>query len=171
MWKRIGGRLVGSMAVLSAGVVLLGYAAGVGGQGVADEATPAGTPCVPAATPRANVVECVPVGLGTPFAGDGLVVTLVAGAAQAGPVDLIVEVRDAAGEPVEDAMVTVRTRHIDMDHGVSTDEAVHQGEGRYLAKRVSMGMGGNWEAEVVIARDGEPDMVVIFRVVLDGPAH
>ncbi|MGH2535286.1 MAG: FixH family protein [Thermomicrobiales bacterium] len=134
-------------------------------------ATPAATPCVPVATPLATIGDCVPVGLGTPVVGDDLVVTLIAGSTKAGPVDLILVVRDAAGEAVEDATVEVRTRHIDMDHGVSTDKAVHQGDGRYLAERVSMGMGGNWEAEIVVRREGEPDVAVIFHVKLVGPTH
>ncbi|MGH2559986.1 MAG: FixH family protein [Thermomicrobiales bacterium] len=167
----LSGRWLLMPGVVCVGLVLLALSPAGDNDVAADMASPAATPCVPVATPEANVTTCAPVGWGTPVAGDGLVVTLTADSTNAGPVDLILEVRDATGKPVEDAIVEVRTRHIDMDHGVSTDEAVHQGEGRYLAERVSMGMGGNWEAEIVVTREGQPDVVMTFLVKLGGPSH
>lgn len=170
MHVRLSGRWQ-ALALACASFALLVLSSASESRVVADDATPAATPCAAVASPEANVIACAPVGLGTPVVGDGLVVTLVAGSTTAGPVDLIVEVRDAEGEPVEDATVEVRTRHLDMDHGVSTDEAVHQGNGRYLAEGVSMGMGGHWQAEVHITREGHAEVMATFLVELAGPTH
>jgi len=150
---------------------ILTFAASATSPSAVQTSTPAGTPCVPIATPAPVVDACVAAGLGTPVSGDDLVVELTAASTKAGPIDLIVEIRDRAGTPVEDATVEIRTRHIEMDHGVSTDEAVHQGNGRYLAERVSMGMGGTWQAEIQIAREGRLVVVVTFVVTLSGLSH
>ncbi len=88
----------------------------------------------------------------------------------AGPVDITVEVMDADGRPVTDAVVTAETQHLEMNHGESVNDAVPVAPGRYLAERVSMGMGGTWQAEVLIDRPGEDQVVVPFLVLLEGPA-
>ncbi len=118
------------------------------------------TPC-PTETTVAEV--------GTPIAVAGLSVTLLADELEAGPVDLTVEVADTAGRPVRGARVTIATQHLEMNHGVETDEAEAVGPGRYVAERVGMGMGGTWQADVTIARRGEAPVTVTFRVVLEGP--
>ncbi len=118
------------------------------------------TPC-PAGTPVAEV--------GTPMVVAGLSVTLLADELEAGPVDLTVEVADGAGRPVRGATVMIDTQHLEMNHGVETDEAEAVGPGSYVAERVGMGMGGTWQADVTIARRGEAPVTVTFLLVLEGP--
>ncbi len=124
-------------------------------------ASPAGvaTPCLP---------EHVVAGVGTPRVEAGLSVTLRADELEAGPVDLTVEVEDAAGRPVTGATVRIETQHLEMNHGVSTDEAAAEVPGRFVAERVGMGMGGTWQADVTIERPDEPPVTVTFLLVLEG---
>ncbi|MEA2595039.1 MAG: YtkA-like [Thermomicrobiales bacterium] len=119
-------------------------------------------------TPTAAVV-CTETGLGTPVAVDGLRVTLTAAQSKAGPVDLTVDVRDSAGQPVDDASVLVLNQHLEMNHGISITEAVHTDSGRYQAEQVPMGMGGHWQVEVQVARPGEPPVAAVFEITLAGP--
>lgn len=108
-------------------------------------------------------------GVGTPLVEAGLSVTLRVDELKAGPVDLTIEVADAAGRPVSGATVTIATQHLEMNHGVSTNEAEAAAPGRYVAERVAMGMGGTWQAEVTLEQPGEAPVEVTFRVVLEGP--
>ncbi|MFP5371530.1 MAG: copper chaperone PCu(A)C [Actinomycetes bacterium] len=112
-----------------------------------------------------------PATLGTPVTAGGLSVVLTADGDTAGPRDLTVIVTGEDGEPVTDATVTISTNSLEMDHGVSTSETEMVEPGRYLADRVSMGMGGDWNAKVSIARPGAEAVVVEFVVTLDGPRH
>jgi len=107
--------------------------------------------------------------VGTPLVEAGLSVTLTADELRAGPVDLTIEVVDAAGRPVTGARVTIATQHLGMNHGVSTNEAEAVAPGRYVAERVAMGMGGTWQAGVTVEQPGEMPVEVTFRVVLEGP--
>ena len=77
--------------------------------------------------------------------------------------------RDAADEPVAGATVAVRTQSLEMDHGVRTTEATAVGPGRYVAVGIPMGMAGDWEVEVGVARGGAPPAVFVFVLTLDGP--
>jgi hypothetical protein len=129
-----------------------------------------GTPATPAAlgTPTAAVV-CTETGLGTPVAADGLRITLTAAQDKAGPVDLTVDIVDDTGAPVDDATVLVLNQHLEMNHGVSINEAVHTEAGRYFAKDVPMGMGGHWQVEIQVSRPGQPTVAAVFEVKLEGP--
>jgi hypothetical protein len=109
--------------------------------------------------------------LGTPVSQSCLTVTLTADKTAAGPRTLIVTVVDASGAPVTDAGVTINTRHIGMDHGTSTAQVLATGPGHYAVEQVSMGMAGEWEAEIVISRPGQAPVSLIFVVDLEGPAH
>jgi hypothetical protein len=134
----------------------------------------AGTPVAPgeATPPPPDAIEtCAAGGLGTPVATDGLVVTLEADDLNAGPRELTVVVADQAGQPVTGATVGIRTRSMEMDHGVSVDETVEVAPGRYVAERVSLGMGGDWLAEVTIERPEAAPAVLYFVLTLEGPEH
>lgn len=146
----------------------------------------AGTPC-PAATPGVGTPETangeapafVDIGslcgevseFGTPIAAGDLTVTIEADRLSAGPRELTVAIVDGAGQPVTDATVTIRTRSLEMDHGVSVDETVQTEPGRYFAERVSLGMGGEWLAEIKIERPSSDPIVVYVVLTLDGPVH
>ncbi|HEY7036028.1 MAG TPA: FixH family protein [Thermomicrobiales bacterium] len=129
-----------------------------------------GTPATPVdlGTPTAAVV-CSETGLGTPVAADGLWITVTAAQSKAGPVDLTIGVADDTGAPVDDATVLVLNQHLEMNHGVSVNEAAHTASGRYLAKQVPMGMGGHWQVEVQISRPDQPVVAAVFEVTLTGP--
>jgi len=137
---------------------------------VATPGAVAGTPgsvATPAAASGGGVAA--PATLGTPVTASCLTVILTAESTWAGPGTLTVDVRDAGGAPVSDADVVINTRHIGMDHGTSISETVASGPGTYVAERVSLGMGGAWEVQIVIARSGFEDVVVIFVIDLVGP--
>ena len=98
-----------------------------------------------------------------------LTVTVTADKTRAGPRTLTVEVVGADGVPVDDAEVVIKSRHLEMDHGTSTDQARPTGRGRYMAEQVALGMTGLWHIEVVITRPGHEPVTVVFVVDLDGP--
>jgi hypothetical protein len=156
-------------AVAAFGLVLA-LAAMTFGAGATPAAAP---PCVslgtPAPTGSPEAAACQPTGPGTPVAGGGLTITLGARQTEAGPVDLVVKVRDEGGRPVDDADVSIVTTHLEMDHGSEPDRAAGAGGGRYVAEEVAMGMGGRWQAEVVVERPGQPPVSVRFVVDLAGP--
>ncbi len=72
---------------------------------------------------------------------------------QAGPVSLVVEVRDAQGKPVEGAKVSISVKHTGMGHGGISGDMVDQGGGRYQASG-SFSMSGTWRAEVKASKEG-----------------
>ena len=82
--------------------------------------------------------------------------------------DTVVVVDDAC-RPVTGATVTIRTRSLEMDHGVRTTTAEEVASGRYLAERVPMGMAGDWEAVVTVERPGADAAVVVFVLTLESP--
>ncbi len=133
----------------------------------------AGTPAVGtslADPTRAGALPPAPTAApGTPVAHAGLRVTLLTESDKARPNDLTVVVVDDACRPVTGATVTIRTRSLEMDHGVRTTTAEEVEPGRYLAERVPMGMAGDWEAEVTVERAGADAAVFVFVVTLEGP--
>ncbi len=120
----------------------------------------------PALIGIASVGTAEPAGLGTPVVVGDLVVVLTSDGATAGPRFLTVAVTDATGAPVTDATVSVSTRSLEMDHGVSTKETEMVEPGRYLSERLSMGMEGGWDVEVTISRPGADDVVIPFVISL-----
>ena len=133
----------------------------------------AGTPAVGtplAGLTRTGALPPAPAAApGTPVAPAGLRVTLLTESEKARPNDLTVVVVDDACQPVTGATVTIRTRSLEMDHGVRTTMAAEVAPGRYLAERVPMGMAGKWEAEVTIGRARADAAVVLFVLTLEGP--
>jgi hypothetical protein len=144
----------------------------------------AGTPCADltgivgtpgpegGATPPATVegAACLDAeSFGTPVAADGLTVTLLADNFKAGPRQLTVVIVDADGQPMVDATVTIRTRSLEMEHGVAITETVQTEPGHYFAEHVSLGMGGDWLAEVTIERPGAEPVILYFVLTLEGP--
>lgn len=107
---------------------------------------------------------------GIPVTESCLTVALTADKTTAGPRTLTVEVVGADGTPIGDAEVMTKTRHLEMDHGTSTYQARPTGRGRYVAEKVSLGMSGVWQVEVVVTRPGYEPVVVTFVVELEGPA-
>ena len=169
-WRR--GSLVAGGVMIAAVVVLLA-AFERGSLGASDPASPAVVPCYVVGSPVAREASpilhgCKPVTVGTPLAADGLMVTLTLSSNEAAPQNVVIDVRDANGTPVDDATVTIINRHLEMDHGDFVHTLDHVGQGRYEAKGVGMGMGGRWQTEVVIERPGQPTVTVYFLEKLEG---
>jgi hypothetical protein len=61
----------------------------------------------------------------------------------------VVDVRDAAGNPVEGATVTLSTKMVLMSHGGIKGELVEKGGGKYEATG-AFNMGGTWRVEVTV---------------------
>lgn len=98
---------------------------------------------------------------------DGLQVTLTSPDNQTmnRAVDFTVDVRDAAGQPVDDASVYLDMDMPAMPMGVTRPVAEWRGDGRYTAM-TAYTMAGLWEITVVIERpDGRVSRVLFTRHV------
>ena len=73
----------------------------------------------------------------------------------AGPVTFTVQVKDANGQPVDGAKVTLSAKHPNMSHAGIDGELVSQGSGRYQASG-SLSMGGTWSVTMSVTKDGLP---------------
>lgn len=130
-------------------------------------ASPAITLVTPSSTSGLQAthgVDATPVG--TPSGSSCLAVTLSSDGIRAGPRTLTVELTEHQGAPVRDARVVLYTRHLEMDHGTSTAEAIGVGPGRYVAEDVSMGMAGHWEIVVEVVKPGLERTTAIFVIEL-----
>ena len=176
--------VVVAVTVVAVSILLLTAMAGTSASRLQTDI--AGTPCpdatpgtsapAPDATPALLVLDlealCGEVrGFGTPVVAEELMVSVEADELTAGPRELTVVVVDATGQQVTDATVTVRTRSLEMDHGVSVNETVQTEPGRYVAERVSLGMGGDWLAEIMVERPGAEPVTVYVILTLDDPTH
>lgn len=128
----------------------------------------ASTACPQTRTLTACGTEGTVSGLGTPIALSGLTVDLHATDDHAGPQTLTVGVTQPDGTPVGGAHMIITARSLDMDMGEFPHEAKETVPGRYVAERVGMGMGGDWQVEVTIDIPGRPPSVATFLVRLTG---
>jgi len=122
-----------------------------------------------AATATSCVFADHDAGIGTPIAVAGLKVNLRTDADYAGPATLTVEVTKKDGAPVSGAIVVITTRSLEMNMGEFPHQAHETDPGRYVADRVGMGMGGDWEIEVDVTVPGHPTAVAYFLATLEGP--
>lgn len=70
-----------------------------------------------------------------------------------GDIELILNVTDASGNPIEGATVDVTAIHIDMAGMDMSGVATGQGEGKYAIK-ANFSMSGNWKLKVYVRREG-----------------
>lgn len=119
-----------------------------------------------AATP---VATPAPAGLATPIVAHCLSVTLTIDQAEAGPRVLRLTIKDDHGKPVKGATVTLQTHSLEMNHGISSYTATMTKPGVYVAKDVSLGMGGKWQTDVLIGLPGDSRTSVTFIFSLNGP--
>jgi methionine-rich copper-binding protein CopC len=108
--------------------------------------------------------------LGEPLTVGDVTIDLEAGGTDAGPIDLTVMLTDATGAPITEALVSVRARHLDMDHGEFPKVSTPDGAGAYVAKEVGMGMGGSWRVAVDVIRPGADPITAFFLIDLTGLA-
>jgi hypothetical protein len=99
-------------------------------------------------------------GIGTPVSQGGLIVTVSTESTGHGPTDIIVEVSEADGPPLQDARVVVFAEMTGMgqaDKGIPADEAT---PGHYVAKEVPLSLPGDWRISVRISPKGEATQIV-----------
>ncbi len=125
----------------------------------------------PVSSPPAWVCVPAPVTthLGRAVVVNGMSIDLQTSTTRARPNDLTVRLADDAGVRIADAQVTVRARHLEMDHGETPQVAAPVEPGRYVAEQVKMGMTGEWRIAVDVILPNRPPVTVFFLVDLEGP--
>ena len=69
-----------------------------------------------------------------------------------GDIELILNITDASGDPIEGATVDVTAIHTDMTGMDMSGAATEQGAGKY-AINANFSMSGNWELKVYVRKD------------------
>lgn len=115
------------------------------------------------------VASPAPAGLATPIVTHCLSVTLTIDQAEAGPRVLTLTIKDDHGKPVTGATITLQTHSLEMNHGISSYTAAMTKPGVYVVRDVSLGMGGRWQADVLIGLPGSGRITVTFIFSLNGP--
>jgi len=70
-----------------------------------------------------------------------------------GDIELVLNITDADGNPIEGATVDVTATHTDMTGMDMSGAATEQGAGKY-AINANFSMSGNWELKVYIRKEG-----------------
>ncbi|HEX5943424.1 MAG TPA: FixH family protein [Anaerolineales bacterium] len=70
-----------------------------------------------------------------------------------GDIELILNITDASGNPIEGATVDVTAIHTDMTGMDMSGAATEQGAGKY-AINANFSMSGNWKLKVYVRKDG-----------------
>ena len=70
-----------------------------------------------------------------------------------GDIELILNITDASGNPIEDATVDVTAIHTDMTGMDMSGAATEQGAGKY-AINANFSMSGNWKLKVYVRKEG-----------------
>lgn len=78
--------------------------------------------------------------------------------------ELIVDVKDASGQPLSGATVVIMADMMAHSMGILQGQATEQGNGRY-ATFVPFGMSGDWKVTVEV-RDGQKNLLLRQDVVL-----
>ena len=78
-----------------------------------------------------------------------------AGAARVGQNDLLITIKDRAGQPVTGATVNVGVDMTTMSHP-ARGKAIEKGGGDYTV-RVPMSMAGTWRISIEVSKPGSPD--------------
>jgi len=70
-----------------------------------------------------------------------------------GDIELVLNITDAGGNPIEGATVDVTATHTDMTGMDMSGAATEQGSGNY-AINANFSMSGNWELKVYVRKEG-----------------
>lgn len=70
-----------------------------------------------------------------------------------GDIELVLNITDAGGNPIEGATVDVTATHTDMTGMDMSGSATEQGAGKY-AINANFSMSGNWELKVYVRKEG-----------------
>lgn len=109
------------------------------------------------------VVSACGGGVATPAAGAQVSVTTRPNPPVKGAVELIVEVKDAQGQPLNDANVLVLTSHTTMNGMNQQGMAKSQGNGRYAMMTDMSGMNGQWLITVQVSK-GSLNLAQDFKI-------
>lgn len=112
------------------------------------------------------LVACGGTGGQESSTAEGLQVTLETNPAQPqlGPVELIVNVVDEAGQAVDGATVTLKADMIGHSMGDLSGQATGQANGRY-AIGANLSMAGEWQIDVQV-KTAEEEVQQSFRIVV-----
>ncbi len=105
---------------------------------------------------------------GTPVATDGLEVALASEFGALGDSSFTITVSDQSGTPIDGAEVTIGGSMPDMGMTLSSKNATPLGSGQYRVDAVPITMGGDWNIEVTVDRDGAEPITVPFVVPVGG---
>jgi hypothetical protein len=70
-----------------------------------------------------------------------------------GDIELVLNITDSAGKPIEGASVDITATHLDMAGMDMSGAATEQGTGKY-AINANFSMSGNWKLKVYVRKDG-----------------
>jgi len=99
----------------------------------------------------------------TSAAGPQVTLTTNPNPPEMGPVELVIDVKDARGQPVNGANVLVLASHTDMSGMDQQGQATAQGNGRYAITADMSGMGGEWLITVQVRKD-DLNLAQDFRI-------
>jgi nitrogen fixation protein FixH len=80
-----------------------------------------------------------------------------------GPVQLIVDITDTQGRPLDNAMVLVLASHATMGNMIQQGPAAAQGTGRYVFTADLSGMNGQWLITVQVSK-GTLNLAQDFKI-------
>ncbi len=101
----------------------------------------------------------------TPASGAQITLTTNPSPPKSGDVEVIVQVKDANGQPLDGASVIVIGDHTEMKGMMMQGNATAQGNGRYAVK-ANFGMSGMWKMTVQVNKPGSPAMAQEFNIQL-----
>lgn len=84
---------------------------------------------------------------------------------KSGDVEMIVQVRDASGNPLNDGIVMLFADHMDMKGMTLQGKATAQGNGRY-ATIANFSMSGKWKVTVQVNKTGMTSLAQDFNIEL-----
>lgn len=99
----------------------------------------------------------------TPAASAQISVTTQPNPPVKGPVQLFVDVKDAQGQPLNDAAVLVLVSHTTMNGMNQQGPATPQGNGRYAMMTDMSGMNGQWLITVQVSK-GQLNLAQDFKI-------
>jgi len=99
----------------------------------------------------------------TPASGTQITLTTNPNPPTSGDVEMIVQVKDTKGQPLDGASVMVIGDHTEMKGMMMQGNATAQGNGRYAVK-ANFGMSGKWKMTVQVNKPGSPVLAQDFNV-------
>jgi hypothetical protein len=99
----------------------------------------------------------------TPATSSPITLTTAPNPPKRGPVELIVDVKDAQGQPLDDAQVLILASHTGMGGMNVQSPAKPQGQGRYTLTADLSGMSGQWLVTVQVNK-GALNLAQDFKI-------